>query len=183
MIRKNLLLENRPEQKIYVFDSRSASVGETLIAMKIRECEEQGMAFEQVVETVEAYIDSQNTYFVLENLETLRKNGRLSNLKAFVASALKIKPVMGSTPEGTIVQLDQARGINKAMMKMVDYVAQRAKDSEEKVLAISHCNCPARAEIVKEAILQRVSVKDVVILDTAGVSTMYANDGGVIVVL
>lgn len=180
---KNLLLENRPEQKIYVFDSRSASVGETLIAMKIRECEEQGMAFEQVVETVEAYIDSQNTYFVLENLETLRKNGRLSNLKAFVASALKIKPVMGSTPEGTIVQLDQARGINKAMMKMVDYVAQRAKDSEEKVLAISHCNCPARAEIVKEAILQRVSVKDVVILDTAGVSTMYANDGGVIVVL
>lgn len=180
---KNLLLENRPEQKIYVFDSRSASVGETLIAMKIRECEEQGMAFEQVVETVEAYIDSQNTYFVLENLETLRKNGRLSNLKAFVASALKIKPVMGSTPEGSIVQLDQARGINKAMMKMVDYVAQRAKDSEEKVLAISHCNCPARAEIVKEAILQRVSVKDVVILDTAGVSTMYANDGGVIVVL
>ena len=180
---KNLLLENRPEQKIYVFDSRSASVGETLIAMKIRECEEQGMAFEQVVETVEAYIDSQNTYFVLENLETLRKNGRLSNLKAFVASALKIKPVMGSTPEGTIVQLDQARGINKAVMKMVDYVAQRAKDSEEKVLAISHCNCPARAEIVKEAILQRVSVKDVVILDTAGVSTMYANDGGVIVVL
>lgn len=180
---KNLLLENRPEQKIYVFDSRSASVGETLVAMKIRECEEQGMAFEQVIETVEAYIDSQNTYFVLENLETLRKNGRLSNLKAFVASALKIKPVMGSTPEGTIVQLDQARGINKAMMKMVDYVAQRAKDSEEKVLAISHCNCPARAEIVKEAILQRVSVKDVVILDTAGVSTMYANDGGVIVVL
>lgn len=180
---KNLLLENRPEQKIYVFDSRSASVGETLVAMKIRECEEQGMAFEQVIETVEAYIDSQNTYFVLENLETLRKNGRLSNLKAFVASALKIKPVMGSTPEGTIVQLNQARGINKAMMKMVDYVAQRAKDSEEKVLAISHCNCPARAEIVKEAILQRVSVKDVVILDTAGVSTMYANDGGVIVVL
>lgn len=180
---KNLLLENRPEQKIHVFDSHSASVGETLIAMKIRECEEQGMDFEQVIETVEAYIDSQNTYFVLENLETLRKNGRLSNLKAFVASALKIKPVMGSTPEGTIVQLDQARGINKAMMKMVDYVAQGAKDSENKVLAISHCNCPARAEIVKEAILQRVSVKDVVILDTAGVSTMYANDGGVIVVL
>ena len=108
---KNLLLENRPEQKIYVFDSRSASVGETLIAMKIRECEEQGMAFEQVVETVEAYIDSQNTYFVLENLETLRKNGRLSNLKAFVASALKIKPVMGSHRKVPLCKLDQARGI------------------------------------------------------------------------
>ena len=180
---KNLLLENKPDQKVHVFDSRSASVGETLIAMKIRECEEQGMDFEQVIEAVEAYIESQNTYFVLENLETLRKNGRLSNLKAFVASALKIKPVMGSTPEGTIVQLDQARGINKALMKMVDYVAEKAVGSEDKVLAISHCNCNARAEIVKEAILERISVKDVVILDTAGVSTMYANDGGVIVVL
>ena len=180
---KNLLLESRPDQKIHVFDSCSASVGETLIAMKIEECEQQGMEFEQVVETVDAYIASQNVYFVLENLETLRKNGRLSNLKAFVASALKIKPVMGATPEGTIIQLDQARGINKALMKMVDYVAEGAKDSEGKVLAISHCNCPERAEIVKEAILKRISVKDVVILDTAGVSTMYANDGGIIVVL
>ena len=53
--------------------SRSASVGESLIALKIEECENQGMEFEQIVETVEAYIDSQNTYFVLENLETLRK--------------------------------------------------------------------------------------------------------------
>lgn len=180
---KNLLLENKPNQKIHVFDSRSASVGETLIAMKIEECEAQGMEFEQVVETVESYIETQNTYFVLENLETLRKNGRLSNLKAFVASALKIKPVMGSTPEGMIVQLDQARGMNKALMKMVDYIAEGAKNSEEKVLAISHCNCPARAEIVKEAILKRISVKDVIVLDTAGVSTMYANDGGIIVVL
>lgn len=179
---KNLLQESHPDKKIHVFDSCSASV-ETLIAMKIEECEQKGMEFEDVVKTVDAYIASQNVYFVLENLETLRKNGRLSNLKAFVASALKIKPVMGATPEGMIVQLDQARGINKALMKLVDYLAEGAKDSENKVLAISHCNCPARAEIVKEAILKRISVKDVVVLDTAGVSTMYANDGGIIVVL
>ena len=75
----------------------------------------------------------------MENLETLRKNGRLSNIKAFVASALKIKPVMNGTPEGTIVQLDQARGINKALVKMVDYVVENAKDSANKVLAITHC--------------------------------------------
>ena len=183
LLGKNLLLEDKPEQKIHIFDSCSASVGETLIALKIEECEEAGMDFDQVVKTVEEYIQTQNTYFVLENLETLRKNGRLSNLKAFVASALKIKPVMGSTPEGTITQLDQARGINKALVKMVDYIAEGAKDSENKVLAICHCNCPARAEIVKEEILKRIEVKDVVILNTAGVSSMYANDGGIIVVI
>lgn len=178
---RNLLLEDKPEKKVHVFNSCSASAGETLIAMKIEECEEARMEFEQIVETVEEYIQSQNIYFVLENLETLRKNGRLSNIKAFVASALKIKPVMNGTPEGTIAQLDQARGINKALVKMVDYVVENAKDSANKVLAITHCNCASRAEIVKEEILKRIEVKDVVVLDTAGVSSMYANDGGIIV--
>ena len=84
---RNLLLESSPEKKIHVFNSRSASVGETLIALKIEECESKNMEFEDIVREVEAYIESQNTYFVLESLETLRKNGRLSNLKAFVATA------------------------------------------------------------------------------------------------
>ena len=180
---KSLTLEDHPDKKIHVFNSKSASVGETLIALKIQECEEAGMEFEQIVETVEAYIESQHTYFVLENLETLRKNGRLSRVKALVASALKIKQVMGSTPEGTICQLDQARGINKALVKMVDYVKEGENNSRDKVLAISHCNCPERAQMVKEALLERMQVKDVIILDTAGVSSMYANDGGIIVVI
>lgn len=180
---RNLLLESSPEKKIHVFNSRSASVGETLIALKIEECESKNMEFEDIVREVEAYIESQNTYFVLESLETLRKNGRLSNLKAFVATALKIKPVMGATPEGTIIQLDQARGINKALMKMVDYIVERSENSADRILGISHCNCRERAEIVKDAIVKRIPVKDVVLLDTAGVSSMYANDGGIIVVI
>ena len=84
---KSLTLEEHPDKKIHVFNSKSASIGETLIALKIQECEEAGMEFEQVVETVDAYIESQHTYFVLENLETLRKNGRLSRVKALVASS------------------------------------------------------------------------------------------------
>ena len=64
---------------------------------------------------------------------------------------------------------------------MVDFIIQKTTDSENKVLAISHCNCPERAEILKEAILERMKLKDIIILDTKGVSSMYANDGGVIV--
>ena len=179
----NLAQEENEDLKIHVFNSRSASIGETLIVKKIVECEEAGMSFERVVETVELYISTQHTYFVLENLETLRKNGRLSKAKALVASALKIKPVMGSTPEGDIVQLDQARGINKALMKMVDAVVNDAQHVETKTLAVSHCNCPERAEMVKEALRERLAVQDVFVLDTQGVSSMYANDGGIIIVL
>ena len=178
---KKLYQEEKGAKNIHIFNSCSASIGQTLIALKIEECEKAGMPFAQVVETVEAYIAGQNTYFVLESLEALRKNGRLSNMKAFVANALNIKPVMGATPVGTIFQLDQVRGINRALKKMVEYMAKDLKDSKEKILAISHCNCPERAQMVKEEILKKVQVKDVLVLDTAGVSSLYASDGGVII--
>ena len=178
-----LLKEEKPDAKVYIFDSRSASIGETLIGLKIQECEEQGLPFEEIIDKVEAYIDSQMTWFVLENLETLRKNGRLSKVKAFVATALRIKPVMVSTPEGEIAQLDQARGINKALIKMVNYIAETAEDPENRILAIAHCNCRERAMMVRDALLEKMKVKDVFVLDTAGISTMYANDGGVIVAI
>lgn len=179
----DLFKEEHPDVKAHVFNSRSASVGETLIALKIMELEDQGLPFEKVVEQTEQYIEEQNTFFVLENLETLRKNGRLSRTKAMVASALKIKPIMGATKEGVICQLGQARGINKALVKMVDAIIAATVDSGNKILGISHCNCLERAEMVKDALLARMKVKDVILLDTAGISSMYANDGGIIVVI
>lgn len=180
---KNLYLEDHPDAKVYVFNSCSASVGETLIGLKIQELEEKGLSFEEVVEQTEAYILSQDTWFVLENLDTLRKNGRLGTVKALVATALKIKPVMGSTDEGTIIQLDQARGMKKALVKMVNSIEEKkSSDPQERMVGIAHCNCPQRAEMVKEEIIKRLPFKDVILVNTAGVSTMYANDGGIIVV-
>ncbi len=178
---KNLFLEEQPEKKVHVFNSKSASGGQSLIAMKIVECEEKGLSFEEVVSEVEKYIEEMNTFFVLENLETLRKNGRLSRAKALVASALKIKPVMGATPEGTICQLDQARGMNKAIVKMVDHIGEKGINIPEKTVAITHCNCPERAKMLEEAIREKLHPAKIVVMDTAGVSSMYANDGGVIV--
>ncbi len=178
---KKLYLEEKGEKKIHVFNSKSASIGQTLIAMKIEEYEKAGIPFEEIIEKVDAFIEEQHTYFVLESLEALRKNGRLSNLKAFVANALNIKPVMGSTPIGSICQKDQARGMNRALKRMADYVAEEMINPIEKIVAITHCNCPERAQFLKDEIAKRVQVKDFLILDTAGVSSLYASDGGVIV--
>ena len=178
---KKLYLEEHMAKQIHVFDSCSASIGETLIAEKIQESEEAGKSFEEVVAETEKYIKGQQTFFVLETLETLRKNGRLSNLKAWVAGALNIKPVMGSTEEGSICQLGQARGMNKALDKMIQDVIAKTKNCENRVLAISHCNCPERAKAVKEKIEKIAKFKKIIVTDTAGVSTMYANDGGVII--
>ena len=180
---KNLYEEEYGEKDIYVFNSRSASVGETLIGLKIAECEKKGLSFKEVIDTVEAYIEEQHTYFLLETLDILKKNGRLKGLKAVVATALNIKPVMGSTPDGNIQQLANTRGMKKGLVRMVEQIVADLKNPEEKILAISHCNCRERAETVKNMLLEKAGFKDIIIVDTAGISSMYAADGGVIVVV
>ena len=141
------------------------------------------MAFEEVVSRVDAFIEDMDTFFVLETLETLRKNGRLSNLKAFMASALNIKPVMGATPEGEIMQLDQARGVNKALDKMIAVMMDRVQNCENKILGIAHCNCPQRAKSMAEKIGNMCRFKDIFVVNTGGISSLYANDGGIIMVV
>ena len=180
---KKLFLEEHPQAKVHIFNSCSASVGETRVAQKIQECEKAGMSFEQVVETVEKFALEMHTYFVLETLDNLRKNGRLSAVKAFVASALNIKPVMGATNQGVIIQLGQARGMQKALRKMVEVMTAEVKNPAEKVLALSHCNNRERAEYVKEEIQKLIKVKDILILNTSGLSSLYAAEGGIIMVI
>lgn len=180
---KDLFLEDNEDKKICIIDSKSASIGESLIGLHIAACEEAGMDFETVVENVEKYIEEQHTFFVLESLETLRKAGRLSNLKAKLASTLNIKPIMGSTEEGSIQQLAQARGMNKALDRMIQSMMEVTQNCENRILAISHCNCKERALQLKEKIEKVASFKEIFIVDTAGVSSMYANDGGIIMVV
>ena len=178
---QRLVQEEFPNKKVDIFNSRSASAGETLFAIKVQELAESGMDFEEVVEKTEEFIRHQDTMFVLENLDTLRKNGRLSGMKATLVSVLNIKPVMMATPEGTIEQCSLGRGTKKALKKMVEEVGKKVSDMEQKIFAISHCNCPERAAFVQEEVKRLYSFKKIVIADTAGVSTMYANDGGIVI--
>lgn len=180
MLGKDLYHEHYGDKQIHVVDSESASCGETQIALKIMELEAQGLPFEEIVKQIEAFRSNILTYFVLDNLETLRKNGRLSNVKAFVASTLSIKPIMAGN-KGVIVQRGQTIGMKKALGKMVDMMVSEIKDSEVHRLIITHCNAPARAELVKNMFLARTKIKECIIMDTRGISSMYANDGGVIV--
>ena len=169
-------------KKIAVIDSLSASSGELDQALYIRDLCEQGLNFETVAEMAEAYSHRMKTYFVLETLDTLRKNGRLSGLQAFFATALNITPVMGAE-EGVIIKLDQARGINKALQRMCDIAVKETGDTSGKRVVICHVNHQERALYVKAELEKRASFKEIVITEAAGVATVYANDGGIILAM
>ena len=178
---KNLYEEEYGTKNIHVVNSRGAATTQVLIARKLNEYASQGMPFEEVVDKIEEYTTSLRTYFVLETLEVLRKNGRLSRLSATIAGALNIKPVMIGTRDGVIQKAAQARGMKKALAKMVEHMGSEGRDLTRRQFVISHCNCYERAVYVKELIKKHLHAEDVDIVDTKGVSSLYACDGGIIV--
>ena len=178
---KNLYEEENGTKNIHVVNSRGAATTQVLIARKLNEYASQGMPFEEVVDKIEEYTTSLRTYFVLETLEVLRKNGRLSRLSATIAGALNIKPVMIGTRDGVIQKAAQARGMKKALAKMVEHMGSEGRDLTRRQFVISHCNCYERAVYVKELIKKHLHAEDVDIVDTKGVSSLYACDGGLIV--
>ncbi len=183
---RELYREAYGEKDIHIVDSHSASAGMTAQLLEIFRLEEQGLSFEEISEAIDKFRDKHVVYFVLDNLETLRKNGRLSKLKAVIASTIKIKPVCKGA-QGEIAQTGQAIGSRKALSKMVESVLAEAagnlKNTLECNLVIAHCNCRERAEYVKSLFEAKAKYKAIYINDTSGLSSLYANDGGIIVAL
>ena len=180
LLGKSLYHEEYGEKNIHIVDSLSACCGEANIALKILELATSGLPFAEVVSAVEKYRDEMLTYFVLDSLETLRKNGRLTGVKAIVATTLNIKPVCCGV-KGEIVQKSQGIGIRKALMRMTELVASELKDPETKTLMITHVNCFERACVVRDLLLKKIPFRDSIIVDAAGVATTYAGDGGIVV--
>ena len=150
------------------------------MALKIQELAEQGLPFQQVVRQTEQYIYEMNTYFVLESLDNLRKNGRLTKLQSIVTSTLRIKLLMGATPEGEICKKGQALSVKQALGKMVELISSD-EGHRGRLLAISHCNCLDRAFYLKDLLQEKCLFREILISETHGISTVYANDGGIIV--
>ena len=176
---KLLMEEDHPNKNVYVFNSCSASAGEVLVALKVRELAESGAPFKHVVREVEQFIYQMQTMFVLETLENLRKNGRLTRLQSVITGALKIKLLMGATPEGEICKLGQTLSMKQALSKMVDHMANDPAHAG-RVLAICHCNCLDRAFQVKAMAEQRCKFAHILILEAGGITSVYANDGSIV---
>ena len=176
---KLLMEEDHPNKNVYVFNSCSASSGEVLVALKVRELAESGAPFKHVVREVEQFIYQMQTMFVLETLENLRKNGRLTRLQSVITGALKIKLLMGATPEGEICKLGQTLSMKQALSKMVDHMANDPAHAG-RTLAICHCNCLDRAFQVKAMAEQRCKFAHILILEAGGITSVYANDGGIV---
>lgn len=165
---------------IHVFDSLSASVGECLIALKINEHIKNNLKEIEIVDKVSTFIKEMKTYFILECYDNLVKNGRMSPYMAKIGEILSIRPICTAI-DGKIELAGKARGTKKAMAKLVDIIASENIDFKSRILGISHVKCPEKALSFKEEVMKRVPFKDCIILETSGLCSTYADNGGLII--
>ena len=180
LLAKQMREEQNPQVKIHVFDSKSAVCGETRVAGAIRAFLDAGAVFDSIVKKVEEKIEESFTFFVLESLENLMKNGRISRWKGAIAGALSIRPVMHAV-RGEIELYHMARGRQKAYRKLVYAIGETGANLAERVFYISHCNAQEAAEVILAMVEQRYRFRAVHLTGMKVLSSMYAYDGGIVI--
>ncbi len=178
MLGKSLAEEEGAD--VHVFNSKGASAGETLIALKIYQMINEGCQKLKIIASIEKFINEMKIYFVLDNIDNLVKNGRLHKITGKLISVLNIKPIMGADGEGNIALFSHARGQNQIIEKMADTIEKSGRSTEEGTMVITHCNNPGLAEKLMDAVKSRYHFKEILIVPTGGLSSMYANDKGIV---
>lgn len=181
ILAKEMALKDNGDRFIHVFDSKSGSVGETLVALKLNELIKEGKSNKEIVNEVEDYTKDIETYFISQDLNNIIKSGRLSKTKGLVATILNILPIMGSDGDGNIVLIDKVRGKKRAFDRLVEIIGESKKSFKEKILGISHKNALSKAVDIKNEIQEKYNFKDIIIVETKGLSTGYINDKGVFI--
>lgn len=177
----NMAMEEHPEKKICVIDSRSTSGAMNLLVQKTIDLLRDGdMEFDRLCDALRVYQASLRTVFTLECFDNLIKNGRMRPLVGTVLHSLGIHVIAEATPQGTIHVTGKARGEAKTYQGIVEQM-RASKDCTEAVVVIAHCNNLTGALRLKELILANLPVKEVRLVACRGLTTFYAMDRGLIV--
>lgn len=178
-VAKGILFEQGIEA--YVFDSKSASAGQLLVVRKIRELINKGNKKADIINLAEDFIGRMKTFFILNNLENLIKNGRMSKVAGLIAGVLNIRPILRGDKNGEIALFSKVRGSKNSIQKLADTIGEVCKDVKDQILAITHCNGAEKVAVLKKIIEEKYNFKDIVIAPTHGLTGMYANEGGIVI--
>ncbi len=165
--------DDHPEsqKKIHVFNSLATSGLETIMAYKIKELADNGTAFEDIVNTVEAFFDA------------LKGNGRLFNLGAKVIEALRVKLICRRTDYGNISLAGKDLSETRILAKLAAFVQKETEGSDlsDKMIIISHVCCEEKANTVAKLIKEKCGYQNIIILKASGLNSLYASNHGVLV--
>lgn len=173
-----MLREENPNIKIHLIDSLSAGGQVDLIVTELNRLIAQGLSFEDVVEQITAYQERTKLLFILEKVDNLVKNGRLSKLVGAVVGLLNIRMVGEASSEGRLELLHKARGQKKAIQALLEELAKAGYQGGK--VMIAHSNNEKVAQQLTEKIREKFPQAEINALPTSGLCSFYAEDGGIL---
>lgn len=178
------LIAEESGKKIHIFDSKSASAGELLIALKIKELIDKGLETQEIIDGVDAFIAESVILFALENTDNLVKNGRMNAFLGKALAMLNIRLILSSDGDGNIKLVSKVRGGSEnTIAKLADKIVENCEETRGKTLVITHCKNSAAVKDLLKSVKERCSFGQIVIVPTGGLSSMYADIGGVLAAL
>lgn len=180
-IAKNMILDEYPEATLEIVDILTASLGQGLMVMKAVEMQENGASFEEVIKYLEDTKLSLNTYIIVDDLNHLKRGGRISTAAAVVGSLFHIKPVLTLNDEGKVIAIRKAKGRKAGINELAKFVIDKIENSEDMMVTICHGDSEADAIKLKEIILKEVPVKEVMINFIGPVVGTYGGPGALAV--
>lgn len=166
-----------PERKILVVDSLCASSGEGLLVWYAANKRKDGASIEEVYDWLEANKLHLSHWFTVEDLNFLKRGGRVSATTALVGTVLGIKPVLHVDDEGHLINVDKARGRKASLNALVDRMEKTAIHPEGETVFICHGDCLSEAEYVAAQVKARMHVADVKLFGTGPVIGSHSGPG------
>jgi DegV family protein with EDD domain len=157
------LNEKYPDFKIITIDSKAATLGETLLVKLAAQKKSEGMNIEDLSKWVADNHLKVCHYFTVDDLNHLKRGGRMTSMTAFIGTALDIKPILHVNDEGKLIPLDKVRGRKKALKVLFNYLAELSENLEEQTIFIGHGDCIEDARYLESLIKEAYKVKEVII--------------------
>ena len=157
------LNEKYPDFKIITIDSKAATLGETLLVKLAAQKKSEGMNIEDLSKWVAENHLKVCHYFTVDDLNHLKRGGRMTAMTAFIGTALDIKPILHVNDEGKLIPLDKVRGRKKALKVLFNYLAELSENLEEQTIFIGHGDCIEDARYLESLIKESYKVKEVII--------------------
>jgi DegV family protein with EDD domain len=181
LARQDVLAEF-PDAEIRLVDTKAAAVAEGLLVYEAALRWRDGVPLGEIEAWAIAERPRLNGWFIVDDLETLRRGGRLPGAVAAAGSLLDVKPLLHVTDEGKLEVRKSIRGRQKSMRTLADLVADRAEAPETQTIAVAHGDCAEDAARLRELIADRVAVKDVIVMEVGPVIGTHTGPGMLAVV-
>jgi DegV family protein with EDD domain len=152
-----------PLRKLIVIDSKCASLGQGLLLHYALQKRDSGASISETAQWVNENLQKVNHWFTVDDLQFLRRGGRVSAASAYLGGIMKIKPILHVDEEGRLVPMIKVQGRKRSLRALCEKVREFAVEPEKQTIFISHGDCLEEAEWLASIVREELHVKDIMI--------------------